>query len=225
MRLSIVIPALNEATNIVATLSALRPMRARGVEVIVVDGGSTDTTIAAARPLCDQVLLCTPGRATQMNVGANAAHGGVLLFLHADSLVPLDGDVWIAKTIAGGHQWGRFDIRISGSHPLFPVIAWFMNHRSRLTGIATGDQGIFMSREIFDVVGGFPAQPLMEDVEMTSRLKKMASPACLKQTIVTAGRRWEKYGVWRTIFTMWRIRLAYAFGAAPAKLHQEYDGK
>ncbi len=223
-RLTIIIPALNEAANIVATLLPLQAMRTRGVEICVADGGSTDNTIELATPLCDCVLSTEKGRASQLNAGAAATNSDVLLFLHADSLLPDDADMAILAAISNGASWGRFDIRIDGKQPMLAVIAWFMNHRSRLTGICTGDQGMFMTRAAFLQVGGFPAQPLMEDVEMSSRLKKIARPACLHDTMVTSGRRWQKHGIWRTIFTMWRIRLAYFFGASPTTLHQQYYG-
>ncbi len=224
LSLSIVIPALNEAANIVATLTPLQPIRVRGVEIVVVDGGSADNTIALATPLCDRVLTTAKGRALQMNAGASDTKGEVLLFLHADSILPSNADTTIQNAITNNKQWGRFDIHIEGTHPMFGVIAWFMNHRSRLTGINTGDQGMFMTREIFLQAGGFPAQPLMEDVELSSRLKRIAAPICLRQTITTSGRRWQKHGLWRTIFTMWRLRLAYFFGASPTTLHQQYYG-
>lgn len=222
--LSIIIPALNESATLAATLLALQPLRTRGVEVVVVDGGSGDDTARIAAAYCDQVLTSPRGRATQMNAGAKIARGAVLLFLHADSLLPADADTFIRRALNSTPAWGRFDVRITGSHPLLPVIAWLMNRRSRATGIATGDQGIFMTREMFWQVGGFPEQPLMEDIEMSSRLKKISPPVCLPQVITTSGRRWEQHGVWRTIFNMWRMRLAYFFGASPASLHRQYYG-
>ncbi len=225
MALSIIIPVLNEATNIVATLSPLQPMRSRGVEVIVVDGGSSDNTLALAAPHCDAVIASDKGRATQMNAGAAVATHSTLLFLHADSLLPEDADFLIAAALASDAGWGHFTVGIAGTHVMLPVIAWFMNHRSRLSGVATGDQGIFMSRTRFTQVDGFPAQPLMEDVEITSRLRKISAPVLINHNIITSGRRWEKYGVWRTILTMWHIRLAYFFGTPPVKLHRQYYGR
>ncbi len=225
MGLSIIIPVLNEAANIVATLSSLQPMRARGVEVIVVDGGSNDDTRALAAPQSDAVIAGDLGRATQMNTGATVASHNTLLFLHGDSLLPADADRLIDAALAGNVGWGYFTVGISGTHVMLPVIAWFMNHRSRLSGVATGDQGIFVTRELFTQIGGFPAQPLMEDVEITSRLRKIVPPVQIGAAIITSGRRWEKYGVWRTILTMWRIRLAYFFGTPPAQLHRQYYGR
>ncbi len=223
MRLSIIVPTLNEAANIAATLVPLQPMRARGVEVVVADGGSTDDTRAIAQPLADHMIDCAPGRARQMNAGAGVATGDSLLFLHADSFLPAEADREIAAALSQS-QWGRFDVTISGAHAMLPVVAWFMNHRSRLTGIATGDQGLFMTRKMFEGIGGFPDQPLMEDVEISTRLKSISPPACLAARIQTSGRRWEKHGVWKTILLMWWLRLRYFLGASPAEIHRAYYG-
>ncbi len=229
MRLSIILPVLNEAPTLIVTLGLLQRMRARGVEVLVVDGGSSDASREIARPLVDYVINSAKGRAIQMNAGAKASNGEVLLFLHADSLMPEDGDQWIAEALANGKKWGRFDVSIIGHHYLFPVIAWFINHRSRLTGIATGDQGIFAARDAFESVGGFPDQPLMEDIAFCARMLHhlgQASPAYIGGArISTSGRRWEKHGVWRTILLMWRLRLQYYLGADPIKLHETYYGR
>jgi rSAM/selenodomain-associated transferase 2 len=225
MRLSIVIPAFNEEQNIAATLTLLQAARVRGCEIIVVDGGSSDGTMTVAEPLADKVVGSARGRARQMNAGAQMAQGDALLFLHADSKAPTDVDQIILGALnAGSRKWGRFDIAIEGRHFFLPVIGWFMNQRSRLTGIATGDQGLFMTIDAYQAVGGFADIPLMEDVAMCAALKKNGMPLCVKQKIVTSGRRWEKHGVWRTIFLMWRIRLAYFFGADPVALHRTYHG-
>jgi rSAM/selenodomain-associated transferase 2 len=227
MSLSIIIPALNEAENIARTLAPLQGMRHRGVEVVLVDGGSADATEAIAAPLVDNVISAERGRAVQMNAGASHAKGNTLLFLHADSITPLDADVLIANALANGAAWGRFDVQIRGEPWMLRVIAWMMNLRSRVSGIATGDQGLFMTRHAFDVVGGFPAQKLMEDVEICRRLKSRVSrhPACLRQTISTSGRRWEKNGVMRTVLLMWLLRFRYWRGASPDSLHTAYYGK
>lgn len=226
MRLSIIIPALNEATSIGATLASLQAMRARGVEVVVVDGGSEDATVAIASPLADRIVVSACGRARQMNAGAAGADADVLLFLHADSVLPPDADRLILDAlIASPRVWGRFDVKIRGSHRLLPIIASMMNFRSRLSGIATGDQGLFIRRETFQTLGGFADIPLMEDVAICTRLRKISAPICLKQRITTSGRRWEKHGVWRTILLMWCLRLAYFFGANPFALHGRYYRK
>jgi len=223
-RLSVIIPALNEAAGIGTTLAALAQMRERGAEVIVVDGGSSDDTIARAQPLADRVLAAPRGRAAQMNAGAAAATGDVLLFLHADSRLPADADRLILAAVgAAAETWGRFDVAIEGRHPLLPVIAWFMNRRSRLTGIATGDQGLFVTRALFAAAGGYPPIALMEDVALSQALRARGAPRCLRERIVTSGRRWERHGVWRTMALMWRLRWAYWRGADPALLARRYE--
>jgi rSAM/selenodomain-associated transferase 2 len=223
-RLSIIVPVLNEQAGIAAMLQDLSGLRARGAEVIVVDGGSRDDTVALARPLCDHLITAPRGRAAQMNAGAGVARGDVLLFLHADTGLPADSDRLVLEGLAAsGRPWGRFDVRIDGRHPLFPLIAAMMNLRSRLTGIATGDQAIFVDRSAFAAVGGFPDIALMEDIVLSRRLKRLGRPLCLRARALTSGRRWEKHGVVRTILTMWRLRLAFFLGAEPAKLAASYD--
>ncbi|MGH8519799.1 MAG: TIGR04283 family arsenosugar biosynthesis glycosyltransferase, partial [Panacagrimonas sp.] len=182
-RLSVVVPALNEASAIRAALEALAPLRARGHEVIVVDGGSSDDTVRIAQALTDKVIHAQRGRALQMNAGARAASGDVLLFLHADTRVPPGADALIPTAFL----WGRFDVRIDGTHPLLKLVACAMNLRSRLTGIATGDQAIFVRRDAFP---GFPEIPLMEDVAFCKQMKPLAAPTCLRERVVTSGRRW-----------------------------------
>ena len=220
--LSIIIPALNEARGIAHALDALGLLRARGAEVILVDGGSHDGTLQAAAAGADK-LICSPrGRALQMNAGAAAASGEVLLFLHADTRLPEDADRLIAEALSGDAQWGRFDVRIEGRHPMLRVVAAMMNLRSRLTGMATGDQALFMRRETFLHVGGFPPLPLMEDIAMSRRLRQCSRPACLRERVLTSGRRWERHGVWRTILLMWWLRLRFFFGADAVALARLY---
>jgi rSAM/selenodomain-associated transferase 2 len=220
--LSIVIPVLNEAARIEATLSALSPLRARDAEVIVVDGGSVDETMKIAHPLADRLIGSPRGRARQMNAGAAVASGEVLLFLHADTQLP-DNAVHIVREglAASGRVWGRFDVRF-GEGPLLGLIAFFMNLRSRITGIATGDQAIFVSRTAFQASGGFPAIALMEDVALSARLKRQGRPLCLRARVTTSPRRWKENGTLRTVFLMWRLRLAYFLGADPRRLAQRY---
>jgi rSAM/selenodomain-associated transferase 2 len=221
-RISIIVPCLNEAAEIGATLDALAPLRARGHEIIVVDGGSHDDTVALAHARADRVLTTAPGRAGQMNAGAAQAHGGILLFVHADTRLPPRADFIIEAGIAKGHCWGRFDVEISGKHPLLRVIATAINARSRWTRIATGDQGIFVTRTCFEKVGGFPDMRLMEDVALTTMLKRRGAPFCIGQRVVTSGRRWETHGVIRTVLLMWRLRLAYWLGTDPDDLARLY---
>jgi rSAM/selenodomain-associated transferase 2 len=223
MPLSIIMPVLNEGPIIAATLEALAPLRANGVEVIVVDGGSADRTRDLAQPLCDRVLLAPRGRAAQMNAGAATARGDLLLFLHADTRLPADADRLIVEGFARGRRpWGRFDVRITGRHPLLRVVATMMNLRSRATGIATGDQAMFVTRAAFAAAGGFPEIALMEDIALSRRLKQFGRPLCLTPPVVTSGRRWERHGVLRTVVLMWRLRLAYYFGAEPGALARAY---
>ena len=221
MKLSIILPVLDEADGIVEALTALAPLRARGAEVVVADGGSSDATVALAGPLADVVITSPRGRGRQMNAGAAASRGDVLLFLHADTRLPPNADVLIRDGLARtGRAWGRFDVRIAGAHRLFPVIAAAMNLRSRVTGIATGDQAIFATRPAFGP--GFPDVPLMEDIAITKRLKRTGPPLCIAGPVVTSGRRWEKHGVMNTILLMWWLRFAYFLGASPARLARSY---
>ena len=223
-RVSIVVPALDEAEGIERTLRPLQPLRARGAEVIVVDGGSRDATRALAAPLADRVLEAPRGRAAQMNAGAAAARGEVLVFLHADTLLPEGALDAIDSALADGRRaWGRFDVRIEGASPMLALVAAAMNLRSRATGIATGDQAIFARRAAFEAAGGFPAIALMEDVALSKALKRICRPACLRERVATSGRRWERHGVLRTVVLMWRLRLSYALGADPSRLARRYD--
>jgi rSAM/selenodomain-associated transferase 2 len=222
-KLSIIVPVLDEGEGIAHMLDGLADLRALGVEVIVVDGGSRDATIQRARLRADGVISAPRGRALQMNAGAARASGDVLLFLHADTRLPADADHVVLNGLErSGRAWGRFDVRIEGGHPLLPVVAWFMGMRSRITGIATGDQAIFVRRNAFHAAGGFPAIPLMEDIALCKRLRRVSWPLCLRERVVTSGRRWEKNGVLLTILLMWRLRLAFFLGADPKGLAHRY---
>lgn len=224
VRLSIVMPVLNEAAQIEATLGSLQGWRSQGVEVIVVDGGSSDATVALATPLANRVCPSAKGRARQMNTGAGTATGEVLLFLHADTQLPPGAceAVIQAMTQSPPARWGRFDVSIEGRPALLRVVAALMNLRSRLTGIATGDQALFVHRSLFEQVGGFPDQPLMEDIELCARLRRHAWPLCLRQKVRTSGRRWETRGVWRTIGLMWSLRWRYWRGESAHSLERAY---
>ncbi|MDO8789876.1 MAG: TIGR04283 family arsenosugar biosynthesis glycosyltransferase [Sulfuritalea sp.] len=220
--LSIIMPVLDEASQIIGRLQRLQALRTQGVELIVVDGGSVDDTAQLAAALADRVLAASRGRATQMNAGAAASRGRVLLFLHADTTLPETALPALLAAIREGASWGRFDVRIDSRHPLLRIVERMMNWRSRLTGIATGDQGIFVRREVFASAGAYPDLPLMEDIVLCSALKRVAPPACLADTVITSGRRWEKNGVLRTILLMWWLRAAFFFGADPKRLAQRY---
>ena len=220
--LSLILPVLDEAATIRAQLATLQEFRLRGAEVLVVDGGSSDGTAMLAGPLADRLLSSPRGHALQMNVGAKESRGEVLLFLHADTRLPAAADALIRGAILAGAAWGRFDVCIDGRSPLLPVVARMMNWRSRLTGIATGDQAIFVRRDAFRGVGGYPELPLMEDIALSKRLQRYGRPACLGERVITSGRRWEKHGVWRTILLMWRLRASYFLGADPQRLALRY---
>lgn len=220
--LSIIIPVLDEAAQIEAAMRALSQYRAGGAELIVVDGGSRDGTASLPRPFADQVLITSRGRAAQMNAGAAAAHGDVLLFLHMDTRLPDGAQLLVRDGLArSGRIWGRFDVRFDQTG-LLSLIAFMMNLRSRLTGIATGDQAIFVTRKAFDAVGGFPPIALMEDIALSARLKHIGRPLCLRARVITSERRWRMHGIFRTVVLMWRLRLAYFLGADPAQLARRY---
>jgi rSAM/selenodomain-associated transferase 2 len=220
--LSIIVPVLNEAAGIEATLRALAHLRQQGAEVIVVDGGSHDDTFHQAQAHASVVLTAPRGRARQMNAGAAKARGEVLLFLHADTQLPPQADRLVLDAIAAGAVWGRFDVRIVGCAWMLRVVAALMNARSRLSGIATGDQALFVRRDTFERIGGFPEQPLMADIELSKRLRQGARPACLRAQVATSGRRWESRGVWTTILLMWRLRWRYWRGESPERLAEAY---
>ena len=221
--ISVIIPALNEGAVISHTLEALQPLRRRGHEVIVVDGGSCDATVELAGVLTDRVIRSDPGRATQMQAGAGAAQGAILWFLHADTLPPPHADRLIQQALQDESVcWGRFDVRFPDPRRLLRLVAWSMNTRSRLSGIATGDQGIFVTRGCYEQAGGFPSIPLMEDIALSRALRKCSPPACLQHCLSTSARRWLEHGVMRTILLMWGLRLAYFLGISPQRLASYY---
>jgi rSAM/selenodomain-associated transferase 2 len=223
MKLSIIVPMLNEAAQLPDLLTHLRALQHENCEVLLVDGGSSDDSIKIAIAAGFHLLHSTCGRAAQMNEGAKHAQGDLLLFLHADTRLPKDAyTIVCAAACSNQFHWGRFDVVISGKSALFKMISWCMNKRSRFTGIATGDQAIFVTRRLFEAVGGFPNQPLMEDIELSTQLKKISFPACLPQTVITSGRRWETQGIWKTIFLMWQLRFAYWCGLGATKLTRFY---
>lgn len=223
MLLSIIIPVLNEAACIVQTLRPLQSYRGDTVEVIIVDGGSNDLTIELARPLADVVLSFERGRAKQMNFGARQACGDYLLFLHADTILPGNAFSTLKKVVSQPRVWGHFDVKLSGEQPLLRMVESLMNWRSRLSGIATGDQALFVSDETFKLVGGFPEIALMEDIALSKKLTRIAKPICLKEAVISSSRRWETNGILRTILLMWSLRLQYFLGVDPHHLAKKYS--
>ncbi len=223
--LSVIIPVLNEAAGLPALLTELIEQCGQcqnAVEVIFVDGGSSDASAALIAVSGFRLVAGPRGRARQMNVGASLASGGYLLFLHADTLLPKHAFDRVISVLESG-LWGRFDVRIRGKAQMFKVISWFMNWRSRLSGIATGDQAIFVREAAFIEVGGFPDQPLMEDIALSSLLREREAPVCLRNKVETSGRRWQERGVWRTILLMWRLRYLYWRGVPAEQLASRYE--
>lgn len=221
MKISVVIPTLNEVDSILNTLKPLQSWRARGHQVIVVDAGSADGTAKKAQQLADLVLSSDKGRAIQMNTGAERAEGDVLLFLHADTLLPENADHFILNALTN-HSWGRFNVSFSSTRFIFKIIAFMMNHKSCITSVATGDQAIFVSKKQFEDVGRFPQQDLMEDIQLSVALRRHCRAVCLPQKVVTSSRRWEQNGVIKTIFLMWVLRIAYFSGVSSNKLKHWY---
>lgn len=222
-RLSIIMPVLNEASQLPARLARLESLCLRGVEWIIVDGGSDDDTVQIVRQSNARLALADRGRARQMNAGARVARADVLLFLHADTDLPPDADHLLIDGLARSNRaWGRFDVNIIDGPRMLAVVGFMMNLRSRLSGIATGDQAIFVRRDVFERIGGFPDQALMEDIELSHRLKQISRPLCLRARVTTSGRRWATRGTLATILLMWRLRFAYWRGVAPEQLAERY---
>lgn len=223
--ISIILPILNESETLRRELPRLQQLSQQGCELIFVDGGSRDDSVAQLHAAGMHVVHSEPGRAMQMNLGASQASTEQLVFLHIDTRLPDKAAdlVRTALNVTGqGGQWGRFDVCIEGRHPMLKLVGWMMNQRSRLTGIATGDQAVFIRRDLFNRVGGFPQQPLMEDIEISRLLKQQARPVCLKAKVLTSGRRWEQQGVWRTILLMWWLRFSYWRGVSAERLARLY---
>ncbi len=222
VKVSIIIPVLNEEINLPDVLSNLQSFRSEGHEVVIVDGGSSDNSLLLAQQGADIVIVSKAGRALQMNSGAMVATGGIFLFLHCDTFLPDNALKVVADNYQRDNYWGRFDVRLSGNQFVFRLIEQLMNLRSRLTSVATGDQAIFIEKNLFDRMQGFPEIVLMEDIEISRRLKKISKPVCMKQKVVTSSRRWETNGVVPTVLLMWKLRLYYFFGVSPEKLNLLY---
>lgn len=221
---SVIVPALDEAKCIAGTLGALRDQNQTPLELIVADGGSVDGTPEIAGPLADLVIQAPRGRARQMNEAASRASGEVLWFVHADTVPGKGAIAELRSAVRRGRCWGRLRPRLSGRQWLFRVIERFIHWRAILTGISTGDQTLFVTRDAFDRVGGFPELPLMEDLAIARALRRMQWPATCRVDAITSSRRWERDGIWRTVALMWRLRLAWWFGADPERLARQYRG-
>ena len=222
MRIAVIIPTLNEGLSIQKTLIELQAWRQRGHQIILVDGGSADATVSHAENLVDLVLLSPKGRALQMNMGAEHADADILLFLHADTILKEGADHLIIESLSKNKPWGRFNVTFTSDKLIFKIIALFMNIRSCITSIATGDQAIFVEKQLFDQVGRYPSQPLMEDIQLSIVLKRQCRANCLKETVITSSRRWEQQGVYKTILQMWGLRLAYFLGVSSERLKHWY---
>jgi len=226
-QISIIIPVRNDAACLRAQIESLQALQKHGCEVLIVDGKSTDDSMQVAHRITADVLVSSPGRARQMNTGAAAARGQMLLFLHADTEISTDALAAIPRHVGTESRniWGRFDVRLRGEHWFYRLVEKMMNVRSRLTGIATGDQAIFVSRELFQRAGGYPEIPLMEDIALSRVLRRLARPFCLRQRVAPSTRRWAQHGMINMTLLMWRLRLAYFFGTSPARLARIYYGQ
>lgn len=220
--ISIIIPVINEASSIVAFLKSLQHYRENGHEIILVDGGSSDNTVNLIDQYVDHSLVCTLGRATQMNLGARHAKNNCLLFLHSDTYLPDSADTLILNSLSNQNHWGRFNIKLTGQHFIFRIIESMINLRSKYTGVATGDQAIFINKNIFDKIKGYPDIKLMEDIALSKRLRKQYSCAYLTEKVTTSSRRWEKNGIFRTILLMWILRFLFFIGTKPDYLFKIY---
>lgn len=228
-KISIIVPVLNEAEQLPELLLHLQQWKNQSCDIIVVDGGSSDHSLQLLEKSSFTILHSERGRARQMNLGAQFAQSNILLFLHADTRLPENAKKLVLAALASEQEhWGRFDVALRAENQTFyqqtmyAIISWFINQRSRLSGIATGDQAIFVKHSTFTSIGGFVEQPLMEDVELCRQLKKIASPICLKEKVTTSARRWQSKGVWRIIWLMWSLRFAYWRGVSADELARRY---
>ncbi|MDQ7089299.1 MAG: TIGR04283 family arsenosugar biosynthesis glycosyltransferase [Methylococcales bacterium] len=219
-KFSIIIPTFNEEPIIKKCLLALQPLRQQAT-LIIADGGSQDKTLSMATPLVDKIVHADKGRAKQMNAAAKLAQSEVLIFLHADTFLPDNALTLIEQGLHSNKHWGRFNINLTGPSVL-KIISQMMNWRSSLTGIATGDQVIFVRQTLFEYVKGYPEIALMEDIALSKKLKSESTPFCLKDKVQSSGRRWQQFGLFQTILLMWNLRLRYWLGQSPDKLAKLY---
>ena len=222
-KLSIIIPVLNEALFLSTQRDIFKSLISDGHEIIIVDGGSEDKSVQIARSVVNETFITKACRGYQLHFGAMKSNNDTLLFLHADSLLPEDAAILILDVLTQSNKhWGRFNISFSSTTPVFSIIAWFMNIRSCLTGIVTGDHAIFVSRDIYFKSGGFADITIMEDIDICKRLKKFSMPICLHDKVITSSRKWEAQGIIRTIFKMWCLRLLYFCGISTNRLEKLY---
>ena len=225
LSLSIIVPVLNEETTLCHALDAIKPVLSsiNDVELIVVDGGSHDDTLTVAMNYTSHCLSSTKGRASQMNLGAKHASNDILVFLHADTILPNDFQLLISNALSiKNKQWGRFNVKLSGPHIMLRIIETLMNFRSCITSIATGDQVIFVRKSTFEMVSGYSSIPLMEDIELSKKLKNHSRAICIKNPVTTSSRRWEINGFFKTIMLMWKLRFLYFMGVPAKKLISSY---
>jgi len=220
-----VIPVLNEAESLEHVLKRLT--RHDLLEIIVVDGGSEDSSRSIAQKFLQtqnrvKLMTCEAGRAKQMNAGANASSADIICFVHADTSLPSDAIQRIRLAVESNNSWGRFDVRFAEPCRLLGAVAWSMNWRSALTGVCTGDQCIWLTRDCWKKIGGYADIPLMEDIEISKRLRKLSHPYRIKTPVTTSARRWLKYGIVRTILLMWWLRFLYWLGISPQRLAAMY---
>ena len=219
---SIIIPVLNEAQLIKVRLTRLQPLRRLGHEVILVDGGSADQSVDLAQSLVDRIVNSERGRSAQMNAGAAVARHSLLVFLHLDTQLPGQFESQLKAFQTSDCDWGFSLVQFDATGCGFKLIAWFMNHRSRLTRVCTGDQVLCVKHTTFKQIGGFAAIALMEDVEISKRLRKISTPFIFSAPVLACSRKWQREGVWRTVMLMWRLRFAYFLGADPQRLSEQY---
>ena len=217
-RISVIIPVLNEAENIAATIASTK-----NVEVIVVDGGSQDSTVQIAKELGVKVVLFnTANRAQQMNAGAQTATGEILLFLHADTRLPIQFDTMVYQAITSNVAAGAFALRIDSALWRLRLVEMSVNMRSRIFALPYGDQAIFLKAQLFHELDGFADLPIMEDFELICRLRRRGRIAIISTPVITSKRRWQKLGIMQTIFINQVAIIAYLLRISPQKIAAWY---